>query len=242
MSDSPVSFDNSRLDNPIWHSLSSSHACFSLGDDLAKRFDPEIGPLAGMRDQTPEAYRVLAALFDPGDFAVLFLDSEPQIPQGWKILRHVPMEQMVCASSVSELETLAHSESEIETLSSKEISEILELTALTEPGPFRQRTFELGGFLGIREAGRLAAITGQRLALPGYTEVSAVCTHPDFRGRGYARTLVAAVSQNIGLRGEIPFLEVLQSNTSAIRVYESVGFAIRRTLHLAVVVPRPLES
>lgn len=229
-----------ELDNPIWHSLCTHHARFAQGDALAKRFHSDIGPLAGMKDQSPEAYRALAPLFEPGDFAVLFLDSEPQIPQGWKVLRHEPMEQMVCESTAAELAARAHSEPAIEILSSQDIPEILELTALTEPGPFRSRTFELGGFLGIREAGRLAAISGQRLAMPGFTEVSAVCTHPDFRGHGYAKALVAAVARNIRTRGETPFLEVLQSNTNAIRVYESVGFAIRRTLHLAVVIPQPV--
>jgi predicted GNAT family acetyltransferase len=232
MSDSPF-----ELDNPIWYSLCTCHARFAQGDSLARRFLPEIGPLAGMKDQSREAYSSLAQLFAPGDFAVLFLDSEPQIPQGWNILRHEPMEQMVCANTAGEPAPFTRSEPAIETLSSADIPDILELTALTEPGPFRQRTFELGGFLGIRDAGRLAAISGQRLALPGFTEVSAVCTHPDFRGRGYARALVAAVSRNIRMRGEVPFLEVLQSNTNAVRVYESVGFAVRRTFHLAVVIP-----
>jgi len=237
MSDSPL-----ELDNPIWRSLCTCHARYAQGDSLAKRFLPEFGPLAGMKDQSPESYRSLAQLFDPEDFAVLFLHSEPQIPQGWKILRHEPMEQMVCASTAAELAPFARSEPAIETLSSADIPEILELTTLTEPGPFRQRTFELGGFLGIREAGRLAAISGQRLALPGLTEVSAVCTHPDFRGRGYAKVLVAAVAQAIRLRGETPLLHVLQSNTGAIRVYESVGFAVRRTFHLAVVIPDPAQE
>jgi len=114
---------------------------------------------------------------------------------------------------------------------------MLELTALTEPGPFRQRTSELGGFLGIRESGRLAAMAGERLALPGFREVSAVCTHPNFRGRGYAKALVAAMVRAIVDRGETPFLTSFAANTNAIRVYESVGFTLRRKLDVVIVLP-----
>jgi predicted GNAT family acetyltransferase len=237
MSDSPL-----ELENPIWRSLCTCHARYAQGDSLAKRFLPEFGPLAGMKDQSPEAYSSLAQLFEPGDSAALFLDAEPRIPQGWRILRHEAMEQMACSTAAWELASHTHSIPAIEALSPADIPEVLALTALTEPGPFRQRTFELGGFLGIRDAGRLAAISGQRLALPGFTEVSAVCTHPDFRGRGYAKVLVAAVAQAIRERGETPVLHVLQSNVGAIRVYESVGFAVRRTFHLAVVVPHPAQE
>jgi len=191
-----------------------------------------------MREQNPEAYRALSDLVLPSEFAVLFLDSAPVLPAGWRLHLHRPMAQMVReghpippAGSFS-----------FETLGAADVPEMLELTTLTEPGPFRQRTWELGGFVGIREVGRLAAMAGRRLALPGFTEVSAVCTHPEFRGRGYAGALVAAVAAAIQEQGETPILHVLVTNTSAIRVYESVGFALRRTLDLAVVFPPARES
>ena len=131
----------------------------------------------------------------------------------------------------------AQSNLPIQPLGDADVSEMLELTALTDPGPFRSRTIELGGFIGIREDGRLAAMAGRRLALPGFTEVSAVCTHPDFRGRGYAQALVSAVSRAIQEQGETPILHVYSSNSAAIRVYESLGFVLRRKLHVAVVMP-----
>lgn len=220
------------LDNPIWHSLSTRHARFARGGELAKRFQPEIGPLAGIREQSPEAYAALENLFDPDEPAGLFLDSPPQIATGWRLRMHKPIEQMVCLRRPEEPESNVR----FEPLGTRDIEEMLELTALTEPGPFQRRTAELGGFVGIREDGRLAAMAGQRLMLPGFTEISAVCTHPDFRGRGYARLLVAAVAREIYRSGETPYLTVLQSNTGAIGVYESVGFAVRRTLHLAILV------
>jgi predicted GNAT family acetyltransferase len=106
---------------------------------------------------------------------------------------------------------------------------------LTEPGPFRDRTIELGPFFGIFEAGRLVAMAGQRMHLPHHVEVSAVCTHPDARGRGYARLLIATVMDEIRQRGKIPFLHSYAHNYPAIRVYESLGFTERRTFELAVI-------
>jgi len=111
---------------------------------------------------------------------------------------------------------------------------MVELAKLTEPGPFRKRTSELGAFFGIFENDRLLAMTGQRMHVPGFTEVSAVCTHPDARGRGYARTLIATVMRDILAQNRTPFLHVFAHNTSAIRVYEALGFTQRRVLHLAI--------
>ena len=111
---------------------------------------------------------------------------------------------------------------------------MVELAELTEPGPFRLRTHELGVFFGIFETGRLLAMAGQRIRLPGFIEVSAVCTHPDARGRGYARAVMAQVLTDILRRGETPMLHVFAHNVSAIRVYQGLGFTHRRHLHLAV--------
>jgi predicted GNAT family acetyltransferase len=111
------------------------------------------------------------------------------------------------------------------------------LASLTEPGPFRQQTATLGGFVGIRMAGRLAAMAGRRLSPAGFTEVSAVCTHPEFRGRGYARALVAAVARGIEDEGRVPFLTSFETNVGAVRVYEQVGFTVRRRFALAVLKP-----
>lgn len=230
---SPTQIDS--LDNPIWHSLFTLNARFSEGGDLARRFQPEIGPLAGLKEQSEEAYRELGELLTPGEYAVLFLDSEPQPPEGWRLHRHASGDQMICFNpSLAQPLDLP-----MQPLSGDDVQEMLALTKLTDPGPFRSRTIELGDFLGIREDGRLAAMAGQRLALPGFTEISAVCTHPDFRGRGYAQALVAKIVDTIRERGETPILHVYSSNTAAIRVYESLRFVLRRKLHVAVVQAPP---
>ncbi|HEX3437124.1 MAG TPA: GNAT family N-acetyltransferase [Pseudacidobacterium sp.] len=219
------------LDNPIWHALSNAHACFAEGYHLAKRYQTDIGPLAAVREQSLEAYNALAELLGPNDIAVLFLDTPPQLPEGWRFLMNTFMEQMVCITPPP-VSALTHS---MEDLTTADVPEMMALAKLTEPGPFRQRTIALGGFRGIRESGQLAAMTGQRTHPPGFVEVSAVCTHPNCRKRGYANALVSDVSHRILARNETPFLGALQSNINAISVYEKQGFKIRRTLHLAVV-------
>jgi predicted GNAT family acetyltransferase len=126
------------------------------------------------------------------------------------------------------------SDPEIIDLSAPDVPEMLELTALTKPGPFNRRTHELGTYLGIRRDGRLVAMAGERLKVPGYTEVSAVCTHPDHAGHGYARILMTEVMRRICYRGETPFLHVREDNVRAIELYKRLGFKQRVLSHLAV--------
>jgi predicted GNAT family acetyltransferase len=123
---------------------------------------------------------------------------------------------------------------ELRQLTAEEAPAMVELATLTEPGPFRLRTMELGTFYGIFEAGRLLAMAGKRMHLPGYVEVSAVCTHPDARGRGYARLLMSRVMEEIVRDGKTPFLHSFADNYGAIRVYESLGFTLRQRFELAV--------
>ena len=118
------------------------------------------------------------------------------------------------------------------TLGPDDLPEMRALVEATEPGPFSARTAELGRFLGLRIGGRLAAMTGERMHLSGYTEVSAVCTDPAFRGRGLARALIFAVAQGIVARGETPFLHVYIHNEPAIALYRKLGFRDRATLRL----------
>lgn len=227
------------LDNPIWNALSTRQSHFAHGGIRAKRFDSAIGPLSGLNEQSEEAYAELAQILAPGEIAILFLTEAPRLPQGWKTLRTGLLTQMICRGEpVPPSRASKDGDSPtIESLTARDVPEMLKLVQLTEPGPFAERTIELGGYLGIRQNRRLAAMAGQRLAPHGFTEISAVCTHPDFRGRRYAQLLVATVAQRIRDRGETPFLTLMASNTSAFRVYEAAGFEARRTLELAVITP-----
>jgi len=210
------------LDRCIWNALSSSHASFAEGDERAKRYPPAVTALAALRDLSEESFTSLARVMAPGELAILFLDQIPQLPAEFRVVREVPLAQMVWSRS-------SHTQHRngIEQLTLADIHEMLALTELTKPGPFGKRTPELGTYLGIRERGRLAAMAGERLRLPGFTEVSAVCTHPEFQGRGFARALISAVVQRIVERGETPFLHVARENVRAIRVYEDLGFKTR---------------
>jgi predicted GNAT family acetyltransferase len=118
---------------------------------------------------------------------------------------------------------------------------MLGLVDLTRPGPFAARTVEMGRYLGVRDEGRLVAMAGERLRPPGYTEVSAVCTHPDFRGRGHAKALISVLAEAICARGETPFLHVLPENRPAVATYEALGFRTQRTLQLTV-LERPAAA
>jgi ribosomal protein S18 acetylase RimI-like enzyme len=210
------------LDHCIWNALSTRHVSFAEGDESAKRYPPAVTALAAIRDFSSESFESLARVMALEDTAIFFLDSLPVLPVGWRVVRDVPLAQMVWSGSVD-----AQDENGIERLSIADVDEMLALTELTKPGPFGKRTPELGTYLGIRDGGRLVAMAGERLRLPGFTEVSAVCTHPEYQGRGFARMLISAVVRRIAERGETPFLHVAQVNARAIRVYEELGFKTR---------------
>jgi GNAT superfamily N-acetyltransferase len=222
------------LDNPIWNALTTQQREFALGAGLARRFPATIGPLSGLIEQTDVAYDDLRSLTDPDGVAALFLEALSQPRPGWSLVRGGLMSQMIWSGERPPSTAPLSAKTLLRRLNLDDVSPMVELAHQTEPGPFGVRTHELGNFFGIFEVGRLMAMAGQRLHLPGFTEVSAVCTHPDARGRGYARALMSEVMNDILSRGEMPFLHVFADNHSAIRVYESLGFTRRRTLHLAV--------
>jgi GNAT superfamily N-acetyltransferase len=233
----PHTAEYALLDNPIWNSLLTEHAHLAVGADvgcgLARRYPSDIGPLSGFQEPTVDAYSDLAAILPEGEVALLCLSKKPCPPLNWEFVREGMLVQMVCTvipEEVSISETIIP-------LETADFPEMAALATLTEPGPFRANTALLGGFLGIRVEGRLVGMAGRRMAPTGFLEVSAVCSHPDYRGRGYANALVTAVARTIHSEGCIPFLTVLQANVGAIRIYEQLGFVLRRAFHLAVLKP-----
>ena len=220
----------SPLERPVWESLTTLHAPLSEGNALARRFLHDVSLLASARDDTSEALAALAALVRPGETVVLLQVPDNVIPPGFVAAKAAKGVQMVATRSVQPEPTSA----EILTLGGADAPEMLALARLTEPGPFEPRTHMMGTYLGIRIGGRLAAMAGERLRVPGYTEVSGVCTHPDFRGRGLARCLSAAVTARIEARGEQPFLHAWKTNHAAISLYEALGFVVRAEVNVAV--------
>jgi predicted GNAT family acetyltransferase len=221
------------LDNVIWKALTTRQAQFAQSSGQARRFIPEVSPLAAFREATPEAYESLAELLSPRGTIGLFLEAPYEPRTGWSLVAGAPMPEMVYEGGTASL-TPSSSDPEIVELGVVDTPDMMALTALTKPGPFHKRTHELGDYLGIRREGKLVAMAGERLKIPGYTEVSAICTHPEHTGHGYARILTIAVVERIRDRGETPFLHVREDNSRAIKLYQRLGFKQRVLLHFAV--------
>ncbi|RSS48518.1 GNAT family N-acetyltransferase [Streptomyces sp. WAC07061] len=232
------------LDNAAWASLSAAHSAFAEhpyatppGTPRAARYDPDVAPFAALADPAdPRSWADLATLVGPGGTAALSGLLTP--PEGWDTIGSVEGVQLVDTS------LRAEPAPEAVRLGAADVPEMLALIGLTKPGPFLPRTVELGTYLGIRHRGRLIAMAGERLHPPGWTEISAVCTHPAHRGQGLATRLVRGVAAGIRERGEIPFLHTAAANTGAVRLYESIGFTVRRRpFFMAVRAPagRPAE-
>ncbi len=219
------------LDNIIWKALTTRQEGFAESCGTARRFLPEVGPLAAFEQYNDEGYSSLADVVKNGATVGVFLNDAYEPRTGWEFIAGAPLLQMICENGAS-----PHSNGhlKIETLGDKDSPEMIELTALTKPGPFGPRTHELGYYVGIRDGEKLVAMAGERLKVPGYTEVSAVCTHPDHLGKGYAGVLMSEVMKQIRKRGETPFLHVRANNARAIAVYKRLGFRIRWRGHFAV--------
>jgi predicted GNAT family acetyltransferase len=222
------------LDRPIWSALSTRQQALAEGSGRARRFPPAMAPFADMADMSAESFAALGALMSPSEIAVLFTPDAVTAPSAFKTLLAETGEQMIgtpAESAIPGVEAVA--------LGVADVPAMMELTALTKPGPFSARTHELGRFLGVRINGQLVAMAGERMKPANYTEITAVCVHPDHRGRGYAQMLLGAVARQIAARGELPFLHVFTSNASAIALYRRQGMEVRCRLHVTVLQKQP---
>ncbi|HZR09554.1 MAG TPA: GNAT family N-acetyltransferase [Myxococcales bacterium] len=217
------------LDRPVWASLTTFHAPMAEGDERARRFVPDVNLFASARDAAADAQQGLAALVRPGECVYILQVPPIAIPSGLRAAKMAAGVQMVAKRPLH-----AERDDEIELLTDADAPEMLALATLTQPGPFLSRTHRMGRFLGIRREGRLAAMAGERMRFPGHTEVSGVCTHPDFRGQGLARRLSVAVTAAIQGRGDQPFLHAWATNTAAITLYGELGFELRAGVNVAV--------
>lgn len=237
------------LDNPVFNALLTGDKDLSFGTDTVKYFDPEVSPFAGFPIQfipkTPliptipacqakgmvqtndSGFEELHQMLPP-DRKILFATITPiEEPKGWKQMAYIKGSQFVFDIN----NPIEQPALEPVPLTHDNAAEMVQLAALTKPGPFDMRTIDFGYYHGIFEDGRLAAMTGQRLHVPPYAEVSAVCTHPDFLGRGYATVLMRHQMLLIREQRFIPFLHVREDNTRAIDVYLRLGFKLRGPMH-----------
>ncbi|HEV2399099.1 MAG TPA: GNAT family N-acetyltransferase [Candidatus Sulfotelmatobacter sp.] len=221
------------LDNVIWQALTTRQAHFAESFASARRFPQEVTALCGIDQPNDDGYSSLAGLISPGATGAIFL-NEPYEPRaGFDYVVGAPLVQMVCVNGAGS-SRVSEGQPPILELGPEDSADMIELTALTKPGPFGTRTHELGFYVGIRDQGKLVAMAGERLKVPGYTEVSAVCTHPDHLGKGYAGKVMLEVMRCIRERGETPFLHVRADNARAIALYERLGFRTRWKGYFAV--------
>jgi ribosomal protein S18 acetylase RimI-like enzyme len=220
-----------RLDNPVYAALSGAHARFAQIRGHALRYPADVAPFFALPSKpSQEDWRDAIEVVPPGTYAGI-VHAGAEAPQNWKTLQEFEVVQMV-GEHVRGVDA-----PEATPLRVDDVPEMLELVRQTDPGPFLDRTIELGDYVGIRRDSQLIAMAGTRLHFDGWTEISAVCTAPTHRGHGMASRLVGALIAGIQHRSERAFLHVLTSNTNAIRLYEELGFRVRRPLTISVLTP-----
>jgi GNAT superfamily N-acetyltransferase len=217
-----------EMNNPIWAALSSAQAHFAIGGPIAKRYPAEVAPFIAVSESTAAAADALAELVPPGEI-VNIVSVTPKLDQGWELLATGNIVQMVWRNDAP---TPEEDTTGITPLTDADTPDMLELTSLVFPGYFRRRTPEMGEYFGIREDGQFAAMAGERMKLHGYEEISAVCTHPNFTGRGLAARLINLVVAKQLKRGIVPFLHVNEANARARALYVRLGFYDRALLPL----------
>jgi ribosomal protein S18 acetylase RimI-like enzyme len=222
--------EEALLENPAYASLCGAHARFAQVRGRVRRYPADVAPFLGMPSPpSGQDWRDAAELVAPGAYVA--------VPAGGA----APADALRAVAAFDLVQMIGEGVSGVDCveavpLGAADVPEMMELVARTEPGPFLRRTIELGDYLGIRFDGALVAMAGERFRLDGWTEISAVCTSAEHRGRGLASKLVGALTARIQLRSQRVFLHVLSSNTGAIRLYEELGFRVRQTTTITVVM------
>lgn len=217
------------LDNPIWHALEYGNAWMSIRKGAAARFPADVSPFVALETPSEQAFSDLRELVAPSEHVALMTAVALDVPSDWIVTRERLIDQMICTRLTTSSELESHA------LDQHDAKDVLNLAKETEPGPFLQRTMEMGKFIGVRTPdGRLAAMAGHRLSLSGFTEISAVCTSPKFRGQGLSKGLVSTLASRVLADTKIPFLHVKTENGAKF-VYEKVGFKVRKSIQLTII-------
>ncbi|MDX2220857.1 MAG: GNAT family N-acetyltransferase [Burkholderiales bacterium] len=220
------------LDNIVWHALTGAHARFAVGEGGARRYAPGFSPIIGFEDLAHGDFAAIAPHCQPGERFYTDAWYGP-VPDGWQIEVESTMHKMVWTGTLPDEDAALPAVP----LGTGHAGQALELATLTRPGPFGIRTIELGEFFGIFEGQRLVAMAGERMQAGSLHEISGVCTHPDFQGRGLARRLMFKLIRNQMLRGETTFLHVVSSNTTALDLYRRMGFETYKISPVRVITP-----
>jgi len=221
------------LDNIVWHSLAGAHAKYSLGTGTARRYAPGFSPMLGFAAAEQPDFDSVTPFCEAGEHFYCDVWSGPA-PAGWVIEKEATMFKMIWDAGTPTLDDLP----EPMRLGAAHAAQALKLAELTHPGPFGLRTIELGEYFGFFEGPRLLAMAGERLQAGNLREISGVCTHPDFQGRGFARRLMRRLIQRQWQRGETPVLHVMCDNQTAHGLYQRMGFRDHRVSVVRVISPR----
>lgn len=220
------------LENPAWHALLTGNSLLALGNDRVKFFDEEVSPFVGLESNTTDNLTELADLL-PNERVCVFIDpAQISVPAPWSLLNCVDCYQMVFNVKAVKLST---GEVKVVDLTDEHVPQMLALTQTTNPGPFSQQTIRFGHYKGIFDGDNLVAMAGQRLNPSPYAELSAVCTHPDYLGKGYAKLLLMSQVERLLKSDGVPYLHVRHDNERAISVYKSLGFEVTRKLFFHVI-------
>ena len=223
------------LDNVGWNSLTSKHRHLGVIGEKAAKYRTQVSMIAGIAENTPEAFAELAEISEPGVPVVLLGNAPPEGHPDWVVRRRAEAHQMVIDAPIE------YEDKEFVGLTPEDVPEMMALVELTQPGPFSPGTIEMGDYIGIKVDGKLVAMGGERMKPEGYTEVSGICTHPDHRGRGYAKAITGHITNAIFERGETPFLHVFVNNEPAIRLYERLGYRKRATVKASGMMRKPTD-
>ena len=216
------------LDNPNWNALNTGSHSLSFGTDRVRLVNREMGFFAGLPAYEKENLDELNDFLEAGQRVILFPPDHLPLDEKWKIHNDRELLQLVCERDFS----LVEPQDEIYPLNESHVSEMLALTQLTKPGPFLNKTIDFGDYFGFFSEGKLVSMAGSRLSPSPYTEVSAVCTHPDFAGQGISKKVMPHVLHAIQQRGKTPSLHLYPDNTPALRLYTSLGFVSRAMLRV----------
>lgn len=219
------------LDNVAWNSLNDNHRHLGILGEKAALYNPQISMIATVKDETSEAYTELAQITPPGVPVALVGYEAPDHPD-WQLIRGAEVRQMVTETPIK------YTEMDFVTLTEADLPQIGELIKLTQPGPFSPGTIKMGRYIGIKIDGNLVAMGGERMHPGDYVEISAICTHPDHRGKGMATAITGELTNNILERGLKPFLHVGVNNT-AYDLYEKLGYTYRRNVPGAAMIKKP---
>ncbi len=211
------------LDRPVWNALHTGWAHLAETKNGVVRLNPDFGPFAAMVDASADSVAALEDFIPAGgEFWLVESDTALANPAGLVPVRQAELVQMLATDILGDSASL-----DIVPLGEEEAAEMLALATLTKPGPFARHTNRLADFVGIKDEGRLVAMCGERMRVPGYSELSGLCTLPDYRGRGYGAGLMRYVSRRILERGDTVFLHAYAANIATVALYESLGFSIR---------------